>query len=69
MIDYCISIDLFLNRGLGDPEVTCNPNLQDKNAVWYVEENDHPRCEFAFCTLAEASRMICVHVALNSGER
>ena len=32
-----------INRGFEQQEVTCNPNIRDKSAVWNIEDNVFPR--------------------------
>lgn len=36
-------ITLLLLRAYEQQEVSCNPNLRDKNAVWNVEDNIFPK--------------------------
>lgn len=33
-------------RGYEQMEVTCNPNVRDRNNLWNVEDNSFPRCTF-----------------------
>lgn len=35
--------------GFEQQEVSCNPNIRDKNAVWNVEDNIFEKCKFYMC--------------------
>lgn len=37
--------------GFEQQEVSCNPNLRDKNALWNVEDNYFELCEYGFLNL------------------
>lgn len=31
-------------RAYSQQEVSCNPNMRDKNALWNIEDNNYAKC-------------------------
>lgn len=34
-----------LSRGYSQQEVSCNPNMRDKNGLWNIEDNQYAKCK------------------------